>query len=94
MDERPNDDSEPPPEEIEMSVEEALGRPMAPGRDGAAERVNALEKRIEYLTRQIAYLVERPEDPGVRTTITIRRRELAAAQRQLAEWKRQVEGRN
>lgn len=87
MDERP-DDSEPPPEELEMAVEEFLGRPMASGRGAAAERIEAITKRVAYLREQLV-------NPKVTDVHRVRvNSDLAEAEQQLSEWKRQAEGRN
>jgi hypothetical protein len=78
----PPDDT-PPPEEIEMGVEEFLGRPIA---GNAAARIEALQKRIAYIRQQQA-LTEGAE-------FTRLAAELSAAERQLKDWQTQHEGRN
>jgi len=79
----------PPPEELEMAVEEFLGRPLS---GNPEERVTALQRRITYLEDERALL-----DPSdeVHTDLWQRNRnELTEARRQLAEWQMQHGGRN
>jgi hypothetical protein len=85
----PKDDDTPPPEELEMAVEEQVGHAM-PGIP--AERIDALTKRIEYINQQIviaAGMTNRQDDELKRLN-----NELAAAKQQLEHWKIQHEGRN
>jgi FixJ family two-component response regulator len=76
-------DETPPPEEIEMGAEEFLGRPIS---GNAAERIEALQKRISYIHQQQA-----KADASEFKRLAA---ELSAAERQLKDWKRQYESRN
>jgi hypothetical protein len=87
---KPGDDfAEPPLEELEMAVEEFLGRPLS---DNPEERVVALQRRITYLEDERTLL-----DPTDEAHADLWKRntdELAEARRQLAEWQTQHGGRN
>jgi hypothetical protein len=87
MDE-PLDDT-PPPEELEMAVEESLGRPLA---GNPADRMEALQKRIAYLQKQRKQLLSGTDLSD--DALDGNAKDLAEAQRQLKEWKAQHEGRN
>ena len=85
---------EPPPEDIEMAVEEALGHPL-PG--NPAERIAAMKKRITYLVDQRRGVIEAcEEDPEADYDSLLQRNaaELAEARHQLQEWQLQEKGRN
>ena len=84
-------DDTPPEEELDMAVEEAIGRPLA---GNPAERIDALQKRIQYLLTAIENLtVQEPSEFGQAATASYRR-DLIEARRQLAEYQHQNEARN
>ena len=94
----PSDDL--PPEhvnaEIEMGVEEFLGRPLS---GKPEDRIDALHKRIAYLQAAIESfnLRSEPESEWGQPAIDARnsyRADLTKAQRLLKEWQTQRDGRN
>jgi hypothetical protein len=78
-----NEDT-PPPEEIEMGVEDALGHAF-PGTP--AQRVEAIKKRISYLEQQKRVAADAGSEAAYNT-------DLAEARQQLVEWQKQKEGQN
>jgi len=82
----PFEGDEPPPEELEMAVEEMTGKPF-PGKP--EERVEALKRRIDYLSCRILSL-----DPADQDLLKRYSQELAEAKKQLTEWQAQHKGRN
>jgi hypothetical protein len=86
-----------PPHELDMAVEEALGRP-APGT--AAERIAALRERVTYLEGKIAECLVRIADSDVADALALQevRHSYEAALRQartlLLEYATQDRGRN
>jgi hypothetical protein len=82
-------DDAPPPEELEMAVEEMTGKPF-PGKP--EERIEALQKRIDYLRSQLDELSRAgAREFAAASKIT---QDLAEARRQLSEFQAQHEGRN
>ena len=87
-------DDTPPPEELEMAVEEMMGRPF-PGKP--EERIDAIKKRIAYLHGLLLEITGR--NPHAMSKIDSEMysktlEELANAKLQLQDWQAQHEGRN
>ena len=82
----PNDDFGPdlPPEELEMIMEEVMGRPLV---GSTADRIAALEKRIKYLSGALL------RTEHIECAIGYRE-DLQAAQEQLTALRHQQSGRN
>jgi hypothetical protein len=81
----PSEDEEtPPPEEIEMGVEDALGHAF-PGTP--AQRVEAIKKRIKYLEQQMRGAADADSVAAYKT-------DLAEARQQLVEWQKLKGGQN
>jgi chromosome segregation ATPase len=86
----------PPPEELELAVEEHLGRPMA---GAPSERMAALTQRIAYLEQQIQLVWKRVNHDSSRVgeiqeELMRLQEDMREAGNQLAEWKLQFEERN
>lgn len=79
-----------PPEELEIAVEKALGRPFS---GNLAERIQALEKRIAYLNDQ-RRRSEHTGEPLRTALLRCTDADLTEAKQQLKEWQTQQEGRN
>jgi len=86
----PIDDYASHPEEAEMRLEGLLGHPLA---GNAAQRIEAMKKRIAYLEDQ-RRCSEHTDEPL--KTALFRRidADLAEARQQLKEWQAQHQGRN
>jgi hypothetical protein len=87
----PQDDEDmPPPEELEMAVEEFFGRPMS---GNPAERVEAIQKRILYREEQRRCSAQ-GDEPLRKALLQRIDDDLAEARKQLKEWQSQHEDRN
>jgi hypothetical protein len=74
---------DPPPEELEMGIEDATGRPIA---GPPAERIAALQRRIKYLESQ--------PGGGSAEVAAATAADLRAAREQLRHWQVQEDGKN
>ena len=89
----PDDEIPDPPQgEVEMAVEGLLRRPMPGSAEG---RLDALQKRVKYLSDALRTVLDRADTDDIAFPEVERlKKELAEARRQLAEWRQQHEGRN
>jgi hypothetical protein len=93
----PNDDEDQiPPEELEMAVEEATGKPVA---GDPEDRLKAIEKRVAYLQQQCQDVLNSQADGKLseatsQALLDETRRDLNEAKRQLTAWRAQHQGRN